>query len=136
MALTRMDTKANRALPTQARFLAAVAQLNPEVLQSLKDLSNAQNRPPARRALKQWARRWSLTADWLIDWSAHTIRWQREEPSRRWDRFYHPQWSLRSRFERKPATIDKCSSVESSAVNAIIYAGVGWLVASAFGRRG
>jgi hypothetical protein len=25
--------------------------------------------------------------------------------------------------------------IESSAVNAIIYAGIGWLVASAFGRR-
>ena len=93
-------------LPVQAHFLTAISQLNPEVLLSLKALSNAQTRSPTRRELKQWARHWNLKADWVVDWVAHTIRWQREGPSRRWDRFYHPRWSLRSRYERKPATIN------------------------------
>ena len=94
-------------LPVQARFLAAISQLNAGVLLSLKELSDAQTRPPTRRELTLWARRWNLGAEWVIDWVAETIKWQREGPSRRWDRFYHPRWSLRSRSERKPATIDE-----------------------------
>jgi predicted DNA-binding protein YlxM (UPF0122 family) len=99
--------KAVTNLPVQARFLAAILPLNPAVLQSLKELSNALRRQPQRRELKRWARQWNLSADWLIDWFDYTIEWQRKGPSRRWDRFYHPEWSPRARFERIPTTIDE-----------------------------
>jgi len=85
----------------------AIARLKPGVLHSLKELSKTQPRSPTRRELKLWARQWNLGAEWAIDWFAHTITWQREGPSRQWDRFYHPRWSLRSRSERKPPTIDE-----------------------------
>ena len=94
-------------MPVQARFLAAISQLNPAVLQSLKELTNAQPRLTKRRELKRWARQWNLPPEWVIDWVVHTIRWQREGPSRRWGRFFHPDWSLKSRFERRPATINE-----------------------------
>lgn len=97
---------ADTNLPVQARFLAAVSGLNPEILQSLRELSKAQTRLPTQRELKRWAGRWNLGAEWVIDWVAETIKWQREGPNRRWDRFYHPRWSPRSRFERRPPTID------------------------------
>jgi hypothetical protein len=94
-------------LPVRARFLTAIAVINHGVLQSLRKLSDAQPRMPTRRELKRWARQWNLDAEWIIEWAAHTIKWQRKGPSRRWDRFYHPRWSPRSRFERRPATINE-----------------------------
>lgn len=94
-------------LPVQARFLTAISRLNPGVLLSLRELSNRQTWLPTSRQLKQWARQWNLKADWIIEWAAHTIKWQREGPSRRWDRFFHPRWSPSSRSERVPATIDE-----------------------------
>ncbi len=54
-------------LPDQVRFLAAISLLNPGILQSLRELSYAQADLPGRRQLKQWARRWNLGAEWLID---------------------------------------------------------------------
>ena len=93
-------------LPVQARFLAAVSLLNPEVLLSLKEVSEAQTRLPTRRALKMWARRWNIEADWIVEWAAHTVEWQRKGPNRCWERFFHPRWSLTSRFERRPPNID------------------------------
>ena len=93
-------------LPAQARFLAAISQLNAKVLLSLKELSDAQTRPPTRRALKLWARRWNIEADWVVEWAAHTVEWQRRGPNKRWERFFHPLWSPTSRFERRPPTID------------------------------
>jgi hypothetical protein len=98
---------ADRSLPIQASFLAAISRLNPGVLLSLKELSRAQTRMPTRRELKRWARLWNLEAEWIIEWAAQTIKWQRKGPSRRWDRFYHPRWSPRSRFERRPANINE-----------------------------
>jgi predicted DNA-binding protein YlxM (UPF0122 family) len=94
-------------LPVQSRFLEAVLELKPEILQSLRELSNAQARRPTQRELKRWARRWNIEADWIVEWAAHTVKWQREGRSRRWDRFHHPRWSLRSRWERRPPTIDQ-----------------------------
>ena len=93
-------------LPAQARFLAAISQLNGGVLLSLKKLSEAQTRPPTKRELKVWARRWHIEADWVVEWAAHTVRWQRRGPNKRWERFYHSLWSPTSRFERRPPTID------------------------------
>jgi len=96
------DTK----LPIQARFLAAISELNADVLLSLKELSATQTRPPTRRQLKIWARRWNIEADWIVEWASHTVEWQRNGPNRRWERFFHPRWSPTSRFERRPPTID------------------------------
>jgi hypothetical protein len=107
MAGANQNHNPDSNLPAQARFLYAVSQLNPGVLQSLRKLSDAQTRLPTRQALKQWVRQRNLGAEWVVDWAAHTISWQRNGPSRRWDRFYHPRESLRSRFERKPATINE-----------------------------
>jgi hypothetical protein len=97
----------NEALPAQASFLTAVMLLNPGVLQSLRKLSGSQTRLPARRELKEWARQSNLEADCVIEWVAQTIKWQRNGPSRRWDRFYHPLWSPKSRSERKPPTLNE-----------------------------
>jgi hypothetical protein len=94
-------------LPVQARFLTAISTINPGVLQSLRKLSDAQLRMPTRRELKRWARLWNLEAEWIVEWAAQTVKWQRKGPSRRWDRFYHPRWSPRSRFERRPANINE-----------------------------
>jgi hypothetical protein len=58
------------------------------------------------REVKLWARRWHIEADWVVEWAAHTVKWQRQGPNRRWERFYHPLWSPTSRFERRPPTID------------------------------
>jgi hypothetical protein len=98
---------ADRNLPVRARFLTAISVINPGVLQSLGKLSDAQPRMPTRRELKRWARVWNLEAEWIVEWAAQTIKWQRKGPSRRWDRFYHPRWSPRSRFERRPANINE-----------------------------
>ena len=46
---------ADTNLPLQARFLAAVSGLNPEILKSLRELSKAQTRLPTQRELKRWA---------------------------------------------------------------------------------
>lgn len=102
-----MTIASTRNLPTQARFLAAVSLLNPEVLRSLRELSEAQVHLPSRQELKHWAQQWNLTAGWVVEWIHHTVKWQREGPSRRWSQFYHPLWRLRARFERRPVTINE-----------------------------
>ena len=102
-----MDAEANRNLPAQARFLVAVSLLNPEVLRSLRILSDVSIHLPQPHELRNWARRWNLATDWVIDWADHTVRWQRHGPSRRWNQFHHPRWTLRSRYERKPGTINE-----------------------------
>ena len=92
-------------LPTQAHFLYAVSFLNPEVLQSLRKL--CESSPPDTSALMKWSRRWNLACDWMVEWARHTINWQRTGPSGHWGQFYHPRWSLRSRYERAPETINE-----------------------------
>lgn len=100
-----MDAEDNRKLPAQAQFLAAVSLLNPEVPQSLRKLSEASI--PEPRGLRTWAGQWNLATDWVIEWANHTITWKRTGPSRLWKQFYHPQWSPRSRYDRKPETISE-----------------------------
>jgi hypothetical protein len=104
-------------LPVRARFLAAISQLNADVLLSLKQLSATQARPPTRRELKLWARRWNMETDWIVEWAAQTIKWQREGPNRRWERFFHPPWSPRSRSERAPATLDEIMKGRLGAID-------------------
>jgi hypothetical protein len=58
----------------------------------------------------------------------HTVRWQRQVLSRRWNHFHHPRWLLRLRFERKRGTIREviqsgCRALVSGSVgNAVITA--------------
>jgi len=104
-------------LPTQARFLVAASLLNPKILRSLRELSSAQTRLPTQRELRRWAGQWNIEADWVVEWAAHTVKWQREGPNRRWERFFHPRWSPRSRSERAPATIDEVMKRRLGAID-------------------
>jgi hypothetical protein len=83
----------------RARFLRAVANLQPEVLESLKAgpfkvfansgvsarqaLASANGKPALLgKALDQWGKRWNLTNRWCRDWAVVTLEeWSRGEES-------------------------------------------------------
>jgi hypothetical protein len=81
--------------------------LNPAVLESLKKVVGSQARLPNNRELMRWSQKWNLNAEWTLDWAAQTVNWQRTWVNRTWDRFYHPAWTLASRFERKPPSLNE-----------------------------
>ncbi len=76
-------------------FFDAVNSVQPEALASLRKLSESQPNQPIAAALRAWGRGWNLIGAWCVDWARHTIKWQREGPSRKWRQFYHRAYAPR-----------------------------------------
>lgn len=96
-----MSQLVDPSLPAEALFLSEIQRLNPDVLRSLKEVSEARTRQPSQKEVRLWARRWNLDYGWMIEWALHTVSWQRTGPSGRWDRFHHPAWAPASRMARR-----------------------------------
>jgi hypothetical protein len=86
----------------RGRFLAAVAQVEPEVLRSLGGaplvalneldaspnffifewslVEVSQSLRMLRSALLEWSRRWNLNETWCLDWAVQTLSWWRLRP--------------------------------------------------------
>jgi hypothetical protein len=90
---SRVQTITTSRSNARRRFLEAVDSIEPKVRESLRDLQ------PLLGEVKKWARRWNLSAPWILDVAiASLILWKNQDlsPDREWAFPFHVDRSFES----------------------------------------